>query len=126
MKIGALNCQGLKDKIDFPEVQKIFSSCDIFGVTETWLGDNDIDQCYLEGYKFYPLNRKKQKGAQRGGIGLFIKNEWKEHIKMRYDISCENFLWCKMSKNFFGFHDELYVGIVYFPQKTQQEKRKSI
>ena len=40
-KIGALNCQGLRDKIDFPEVQDLIRSCDIFGVCETWLGDED-------------------------------------------------------------------------------------
>ena len=130
LKIGALNCQGLKDKLDFPEVYNLFSSCDIFGVTETWLGEDDEDDCFLDGYKFFPLSRKKmkkEKGATRGGIGLFVKNEWKEHIKMRYDISCENYLWCKISKSFFGFHDDLYVAIVYFPpESSTREKRANL
>ena len=53
LKIGALNCQGLRDKIDYPEVRKLISSCDIFGVTETWFGKND-DPC-IKGFNFYPL-----------------------------------------------------------------------
>ena len=75
IKIGALNCQGLRDKIDYLEVQNLISSCDIFGVTETWYGDDDNN--HVKGYGYYPLNRKKdnikQKGGPRGGIGIFIK-----------------------------------------------------
>ena len=100
-KIGALNCQGLRDKIDFPEVQDLIRSCDIFGVSETWLGDED--DCYLDDFKFYPFNRKNSNRARRGGIGLFIKNKWKEHIKIRYDLSSEIVLWCKMAKKIFQF-----------------------
>ena len=124
MKIGALNCQDLRDKIDYPEVQNLISSCDIFGVTETWFGSDD--KGYLEGYEYYPMNREteKGKGAPRGGIGLFVKNELKEHIKIRNDLSCENFLWCKVSKKCLGFHDDLYICIIYFPpESSTREKR---
>ena len=72
IKVGALNCQGLKEKIDYPEVQNLISSCDIFGVTETWYGEND--EGYVEGYEYFPFNRGNEKGAPRGGIGVFIKN----------------------------------------------------
>ena len=71
LKIGALNCHGLRDKIDYPEVHDLISSCDIFGVTETWFGKDDDP--YIKNFEFYPLNRKGSKGPRRGGIGLFIK-----------------------------------------------------
>ena len=77
---------------------------------------------------YYPLNRKKdnikQKGGPRGGIGIFIKNDLKEHVKIRYDLSCENFIWCKMSKKYFGFHDDLYIGVVYFPPESSTREKK--
>ena len=111
LKIGALNCHGLHDKIDYPEVQNFISSCDIFGVSETWFGEND--KADVDGFQFYPLNRKKCKGPTKGGIGLFIKNNLKEHIKLQDDISCENFMWCKLSKNYFRFQEDLYVCVVY-------------
>ena len=80
IKLGALNCQGLRDKIDLVEIQNLISSCDIFGVTETW--SDDHDDCYLDGFKYHLLNRGKEKGGRRGGIGLFVRNEWKEHVKI--------------------------------------------
>ena len=101
--IGALNCQGLKEKIDFPEMYGLVTSCDIFGVSETWLGENDTKSVSIDGFTFYPLNRKKEKGASRGGVGIFVKNNLKEHIKIRYDLSCENFIWCKLKKKYFGY-----------------------
>ena len=122
LKIGALNCHGLRDKIDYPEVHKLICSCDIFGVSETWFGEDDDPS--IKGYEFYPFNRKGNKGPIRGGIGWFIKSNLKEHIKLQEHISDENFLWCKLSKNYFGFCDDLYICIVYIPpESSTREKR---
>ena len=122
LKIGALNCHGLHDKIDCPEVQSLISSCDIFGVSETWFGEND--KADVDGFQFYPLNRKKCKGPTKGGIGLFYKNNLKEHIKLQDDISCENFMWCKLSKNYFRFQEDLYVCVVYIPPESSTREKK--
>ena len=85
LKIGALNCQGLKEKLDDPELLDLLSSCDIFGVSETWFGDKDSKDVDISNYKFYPYNRKKIKGTiLRGGVGLFIKANLKQHIKILY------------------------------------------
>ena len=122
LRIGAFNCQGMRDKVDYPDFLKLVSDTDIFGVSETWLREDD--DISLPGYKFYPLNRKKEKGASRGGIGVFIKNEVKKHIKVRYDLSSENFLWCRIMKKFLGYEDDAYVGIVYIPPEgSSREKR---
>ena len=112
----------VKEKIAFPELGELISKNDIFGVSETWL--NEKDKINLPGYNFYPMSRKKEKGASRGGVGVFIKNEIKKHIKIRYDLSCENFLWCKLSKNYSGYHDDLYIGIVYIPPENSTRERK--
>ena len=125
-----LNCQGIKDKFETPEFQKMVLSEDIFGVCETWLGsvNNNIYSCnepiHIPGFNFYPLNRKKEKGMTRGGLGLFIKHEIKEFIKIRYDISTENILWCRVKKDFLNIDDDLFIGIVYFPPEySSREKR---
>ena len=79
---------------------------DIFGVSETWLKNTDVIS--LPGFKFYPINRKVAKGAARGGIGIFIRNEIKKHVKIRQELSDENFLWCKIEKDFLGYNDDMY------------------
>ena len=122
LKIGALNCHGLREKIDYPEVQDLVSSCDIFGVSETWFDKND--DAHVDGFEYYPLNRRKSKGPTKGGIGLFIKNNLKEHIKLQDDISCENFLWCKLSRNYFGLNEDLYLCVVYIPPESSTREKK--
>ena len=85
----------MKDKIDYPEFLDLVSGTDIFGVSETWLKDKDeID---IPNFEFYPLNRKINKGPTRGGIGVFIRSEIKKYVKIRYDLSDETFLWCKIN-----------------------------
>ena len=123
LQIGALNCYGLKDKIDYPEFLNLVSKNDIFGVSETWLGDND-EEVVLPGYKFYPMNRKKERGVQRGSIGLFIKNNIKKIVKVRYDLSNENFLWCKLCKNYFGYTDDVFICVVYIPPEYSTRERR--
>ena len=68
MKVGALNCQGLKEKYETPEFVDMVKSCLVFGVCETWLkkGENIVQ---VENYKFYPYSRKTEKGMNRGGGG---------------------------------------------------------
>ena len=117
------NCQGIKEKFETPDFQKLISTKDIFGICETWLKDGD-ESVNVPGFNFYPLNRKREKGVTRGGLGVFIRHEFKEYVKVMYDISTENILWCKIVKSFLNFNEDLYVGIVYFPPEySSREKR---
>ena len=128
LNIGALNCQGLRDKIDYPEVADLISTCDIFGVSESWLGENDKNCINVDNYTFYPLNRKKKKGEKgrpRGGIGIFVKNELQDVVKIRYDLSDENIIWCKINKTGFGYRDDVYIGFVYFPPESCSKKNEN-
>ena len=123
IKIGALNCQGIKEKFETPEFLEIVQSCLVFGVCETWLkkGENTIK---VEDYNFYPYSRKTEKGSNRGGVGLFIKNEFKKWIKVLYDISNEYCIWCKLKKDFFKFKEDMYIAMIYIPpQDSSREKR---
>ena len=58
--IGSLNCHGLLDKLDCPNVIDLISKHDIFCVSETWIREED--QVYIPGFEYFPLNRKKCKG----------------------------------------------------------------
>ena len=124
LNIGALNCQGLESKIDYPEICKTISSCDIFGTSETWLGEENKGNIKIPNYEFFPLDRVKDK---RGGLGVFIKYELIPCVKIRKDLSCENFLWCQLKKQYFGYRDDVYIGMVYFPPETSdREKRLNV
>ncbi len=120
--IGALNCHGLLEKLDDPNVIDLIRQNDILGTSETWLKEKDVVK--VPGYNFYPLHRKGGKGPTRGGNGFFIKEGIKKHVKLRYDLSCENALWCKLDKKYFGFDEDVYIGSIYFPpEQSTREKR---
>ena len=113
--LGALNCQGLADKVDLPEFADLLDKMDICGVSETWLNTQKADEISVPGFNFYPFNRKTFKGAIRGGVGIFIKKELKKYVKIRLDLSNENFLWCKIKKEYIGYREDLYICMVYIP-----------
>ena len=124
LKLGMLNCHGIKNKFETPEFQKLVSSEDIFGVCETWLNDNS-EQITVPGFNFYPLNRKNE--MSRGGLGVFIKHNIKEYVKVMYEKSNENILLCKIKKQFLGYDQDLYIGITYIPPEySTREKRLNI
>ena len=125
LSIKALNCHGIIEKLDDPNFTDLVRENDIFGVSETW--GKDKDSIKIPGYKFYPLHRNVLKGPVRGGIGLFINENIKKHVKIRYDLSNENVLWCKLEKKFFGFAEDVFIGSVYIPpEQSSREKRLKI
>ena len=92
LKIGALNCHGLGDKVDQVNFLRLVENSDIFGLSETWLKENGEGDISITGYRFYHEPRKTNEGPVRGGVGVFIRNDLKKHVKIRRDISNENFL----------------------------------
>ena len=65
LQIGAFNCQGMREKVDYPDFLKLVAETDIFGVCETWLNEENDGDIQLPDYTFYPLNRKKEKNSRR-------------------------------------------------------------
>ena len=68
VNIGSLNCQGLKGKFELPEFIEEISSHEIFGVSEIWLKNSEVENIEVPGYKFYAKCRKKEKGPTKGGV----------------------------------------------------------
>ena len=126
LSIGSLNCHGMKEKVDYPEFYHLVSDNDIFGVSETWLKDKD--KISLPGFDYYPLNRKINQGPTKGGIGVFIRSEIKKFVKIRYDLSDETCLWCKIGGEYTGYRDDLYLGELHYfrncPVRNDSEKTK--
>ena len=59
-----------------------------------------------------------------GGIGWFIREDLRKWIKIMFEMSNENFLWCKLDKHFFNFEEDLYVCSIYIPPEySSREKR---
>ena len=93
----------------------------MFAVNETWLS-NENKNIHIEGYKFFPLCRGKEMGKNRGGIGWFIREDLRKWIKIMFEMSNENFLWCKLDKHFLILKKTyMYVQYIY-PLNTRQGK----
>ena len=86
----------------------------MFAVSEIWISKEDKN-ISIDGYKFYPFCREKKLNKVRGGVGWFVREDLRKWIKIMYEISNENFLWCKLDKHFFGFEEDLYICSVYIP-----------
>ena len=111
LRVGSFNCQGIIGKIEDPNFLTNISKYDIFGVCETWLhGENE--KLNIPNYKFYPLSRKCEKVQSRGGVGWFVKEKLKKHIKILYNISTEIIFFCKIDKSYFNFDDDVYIGMI--------------
>ena len=53
LNIGALIFQGLKEKIDYPEIVDVISTCGIFGISESWLGEGDRNFIGVENIHYH-------------------------------------------------------------------------
>lgn len=68
-----LNTQGLKSKIDQLEILGNESNVDIFGFSETFLKEAQVEILKFDGYKEAAHFCRKRKN--RGGVAIYVKNE---------------------------------------------------
>ena len=113
VNIGSLNCQGLKGKFELPEFIEEISSHEIFGVSEIWLKNSEVENIEVPGYKFYAKCRQKEKGPTKGGVGIFVKEEERPGIKILLDISDEYCIWCKLDHKIYDYNEDIYIGFTY-------------
>ena len=118
IKIGSLNIQGgIDDKLQ--DVSYLIKGFDIFVVVETWLSQNV--KLYVEGFKYYRCDRKKNKFARRasGGVCVFIKNNIWKGIR-KFKSTNNDCMWLKLSKTFFNLDYDIYVCCCYLPPSNSK------
>ena len=110
--ILALNCCGLKNKLQYPEFQELLSANDIICLVES--KTDDTDEILLPGYIFKMKNRKTFACRKSGGIVLGYREKFEGDIEV---IETENkfVLWCKISSKLMKLNSDLLLGIVYIP-----------
>jgi hypothetical protein len=80
LKVCLVNAQSLASFSHLLYIKNFLSNkcIDILAVTETWLQEMDTDDyCAILGYKFIRLDRVGKRG---GGVGLYIKENYKYNL----------------------------------------------
>lgn len=96
----------------------VIQSYDILLFTETWCSESSkID---IDGYSKFVCNRPKYNRRSKrdsGGIVVYFKSWLEGKIDL---IKCDNrgILWFKLSKNDFGFNDDVYFCVCYIPPEN--------
>lgn len=109
IKLAHLNAQSLKN--DFTEIRELLlsSSCDVVGVTETWLSPNDSDDLiYIPGYTI--IRKDRITATWGGGVCIYIKNNLNfSTITVSNNSPAIEQLWIKLMFN----NTKLIFGAVY-------------
>ena len=100
LSIASWNINGIKNKLSDPDFLEQLEPYDIFFLSETWIDKID-ENITIDG--FYSLNvsqsgRHKNAKHNSGGISVFIKNEYNNHIKILNSFT-------KLMKPSFNFND---------------------
>ena len=118
-RITVWNIYGLtEDKLEVN--QSFLRKSTVIATLETWSRGN-LDQDIFPGYKYFDFFRPHQhqlsvRGA--GGIGIFIKDEFLDHITI-YKSYKDIIVWIKFCKNYFGLSNDLLLGVVYcYPENS--------
>ena len=105
---GLTHCKLLDDILG-----KFLSKYDIILLCETWTSDQE--DIALDGFEFYNFSRPSRHcNAKRnsGGLGVFIRNHIKNHVKFvkkHEDV----IVWFKLEKEYFNLPKDIYLGNVY-------------
>ena len=92
----------------------------VIATVETW-SRGDIAEDIFPGYKYQDFfrpdqNRNSVRGA--GGIGIFIKEEFLDHITI-YRSYKDIIVWIKFCKKYFKLSNDLLLGVVYcYPESS--------
>ena len=117
LSIGSLNVCGIKRRIQYPEFQELVSKFDIFCVLETKL--DDLDSISLSNYTFIHQSRRQKCLRRSGGIGVFIRNELVQRVKL-IESSSDYVLWLRVSETQHNKNNEAMLGVVYQPPESSR------
>ena len=114
LSIASWNINGIRNKINDPDFLERLQPHDIVFLSETWIDKGD-ENITIDG--FFSLNiaqssRHKNAKHNSGGISVFIKNEYKNNIKI-LKSTAEHFIWIKINKALTGLPKDTYCCVAY-------------
>ncbi len=114
LSIAHWNINGLKRKLNNPDLINTINGYDICILTETWLTKKlDIDNFHV--YDFIKATKiGNRKGRFSGGIYVLVKQKIKQQIKSA-GINGNYGIWFKIDKNTMKSDKHLYIGGIYLP-----------
>ena len=72
-------------------------------------------KCGFEDFTIHYVERKSNKGKQvYGGLGILVRNNLRKGVK-HLPLTCSDYQWLKLDKNFFGFDSDIYLCFAYIP-----------
>ena len=132
LAIGFWNIDGLHYRVngkrycktDDEDVISSLKNVDLICLAETHC--SKVDDLVLENFLYYQNIRQKSKGAKKhsGGLAFLIKKSIKPGICL-LPVSNSEFMWMKLSKQYFNFVRDLYISVVYVCPKNSSFAKKS-
>jgi hypothetical protein len=106
---------GSEAVLAFPIFLKEIEKYDLVFLAETHVGYN-TDIHTIGPFHYHGICRSISKKNNRhfGGLAILRKNEIKPYVRILKNTSPE-FQWVKLERDFFGFSDDLYICLVYYP-----------
>jgi exonuclease III len=98
-----------------PDFLSEIDKCDIFGISETHIFDEILDELDIPGFKrIHYKNRKKFKKVNKtsGGIAIFAKNSIAEFLEP-FKTTNSDIIWVKLKKKHHHLPKDIYIGSVY-------------
>ena len=115
--IGSLNIQGgFCQKARSDDFNTMVQKCDIFGLQETYLEEQD--SIHFSDYECFRSERKKKEMANRnsGGVLLLFKKVILPGLEKQQSAN-KHFIWVKMKKDFFKLETDIFICCAYIPPR---------
>ena len=112
--INGLSSKSLGDKLLNRDFLSNINHCDFVMLTEIW-NRSKLD---IPGFKSFTIlsNQKSPSGRQSGGISFLFKDKFENRITMIQNSN--HSLWCKLSKDIWGYSKDVYVCGLYIPPQN--------
>ena len=130
MSIGLLNIHGLINKTLFPDLESYLSHYDLVCLTETFIGEDDIDNILddkktIPGFSIIHKTRKKNTFKNSGGMCIIVKQEQRKYLSYVH-TEADNSLWCRLSHRYNSLNEDIYIGCVYIaPEGSKYSSKDS-
>jgi hypothetical protein len=110
-----------KNLSEFRNYLNLFShEFSVIGLTETWLNEENMSVCNLNGYQCEHAVRQNRMG---GGVSLFLKSHINYTQRNDLQIFCQELesLFIEIPKDCLGSTKNTLVGVIYRPPGTDLE-----